>query len=505
MSSSAAISSDTASPNERRGSSRGVLHHYVVLVYFGEDNWGRLTNMSESGMAFEFSRPPSLHARVNFTFQVMGCMPVPEDASVLGESFEAAGEIVWLREFERIAGVHFVDLTEGNRKHIRQWLAFEASTDTLAARERAKEEVLPLPADTTEVSVPLGPATESEAISKADAEEGLARRAAPETLPEPEPEAEESRLTAAMTEAPPARLSEQDEPEEWEPGSRSSPSSQPSVARLTFLVVSGCLAAFAATAGVRIYMARAAHRADAAETALAPATGGEPAGEASVSSPGAPPLAATGSEAAPPFQVEVVDESGKRWMLWFVNKDSEKGIDQISRRTESESGAAKRKDTAQPEEPGTPHTFTLEAPNVNRSASDGSAANNPSAEAPAIQKELTVPDGQPIGGALEGSATPPAPVIRAPIGGMVQMARLVHSVPPVYPSLAKSSRVSGDVVVDALIDANGNVKTTKVLSGPVMLQQAATETVRQWKYEPARLDGQAVAMHLTVTVKFRMN
>src|SRR5438067_3267927 len=48
--------------------------------------------MSEGGMAFEFSRPPVLHARINFTFQVMGCMPMPHDASVLGESFEATGD-----------------------------------------------------------------------------------------------------------------------------------------------------------------------------------------------------------------------------------------------------------------------------------------------------------------------------------------------------------------------------------------------------------------------------
>ena len=92
MSSSPVISTDKAKPGERRSSSRGVLNHYVVLVYFGEDNWGKLTNMSEGGMAFEFSRPPVLHARINFTFQVMGCMPMPHDASVLGESFEATGE-----------------------------------------------------------------------------------------------------------------------------------------------------------------------------------------------------------------------------------------------------------------------------------------------------------------------------------------------------------------------------------------------------------------------------
>ena len=57
----------------------------------------------------------------------------------------------------------------------------------------------------------------------------------------------------------------------------------------------------------------------------------------------------------------------------------------------------------------------------------------------------------------------------------------------------------------SLIDAKGNVTGVKVISGPVLLQQAAMETVRHWKYEPARLDGQAVAMHLTVTVRFRLN
>src|SRR5207253_230646 len=93
------------------------------------------------------------------------------------------------------------------------------------------------------------------------------------------------------------------------------------------------------------------------------------------------------------------------------------------------------------------------------------------------------------GGVLNGRLTPPP--LQVPVGGMVQQARLIHSVPPVYPSLAKLTRVSGDVVVDALIDASGNVKTVKVLSGPTTLQQAAIETVRQWKYEPARLDGQA--------------
>src|ERR1700751_459693 len=125
MSSSPVISTDKARPEERRSSSRGVLDHYVVLVFFGEDNWGKLTNMSESGMAFEFAKRPSMDERVNFTFQAMGCMPMPQNGKAAGDSFEAPGKIVWTREFERGAGVQFVDLVEASREQIRQWLSFE--------------------------------------------------------------------------------------------------------------------------------------------------------------------------------------------------------------------------------------------------------------------------------------------------------------------------------------------------------------------------------------------
>jgi protein TonB len=77
-------------------------------------------------------------------------------------------------------------------------------------------------------------------------------------------------------------------------------------------------------------------------------------------------------------------------------------------------------------------------------------------------------------------------------------------VPPDYPALAKAQHVSGGVTIDALIDSNGRVTKMKVLSGPTLLEQAAMDALRQWKYEPATLDGKAVPMHLTVTVQFRL-
>jgi periplasmic protein TonB len=106
---------------------------------------------------------------------------------------------------------------------------------------------------------------------------------------------------------------------------------------------------------------------------------------------------------------------------------------------------------------------------------------------------------------LAGSnAQPSAPTAPLPVGGDVKQAKLISSVPPVYPSLAKSQHVSGNVQVDALIDANGRVTTMKVVSGPTLLQQAAMDALKQWKYQPATLDGKPVSMHLTVTLQFRL-
>jgi TonB family protein len=99
---------------------------------------------------------------------------------------------------------------------------------------------------------------------------------------------------------------------------------------------------------------------------------------------------------------------------------------------------------------------------------------------------------------------PAAPAVPLPVGGDVKTARLLSTVPPVYPSLARSQRIFGDVRVDALIDASGRVSAMKVVSGPALLQQAAMDSLRQWKYQPATLNGNAVPMHLTVTVQFHL-
>lgn len=520
MSSTTTTLKENERTEERRGSPRENLKRYVVLVFFGEDNWGKLTNMSESGMAFEFAKPPSLEERVNFTFQAMGCMPMPGNGKALGDSFEAPGKIVWTREFERGAGVQFVDLAEASREQIRQWLSFETSTNPSTPAEQTKPKPQPILA---ELLAPLepgssskGPSGKKELVVELDMPVPIA-----ETIPEPDSSFLESSVAEESYEAP--GWSAQEETANGPRVPESQAYSHPSVARLTFLVVSGCLAAFAVTAGVRIFMAREAHRADAEVRASDPTPGiGESTAEVNSSSPvptpvSLPPVSVTSSSAsssvasAPPFQVDVLDADGRNWILWFVHGGAKDKSNTPPYRpvTSSNSSAptmktTKREEAASPEKPQEVHSFTMVSPNVSHPVNSNTAGKL-SSEAPAIQPEVATSLGGPIGDVLVSKVAPAAPAAHGPIGGMVQQPRLVRATLPVYPQLAKSSRVGGDVVVDALIDAAGRVTTLKVISGPVLLQQAAMDTVRQWKYEPARLDGQAVAMHLSVTVKFRLN
>jgi len=86
----------------------------------------------------------------------------------------------------------------------------------------------------------------------------------------------------------------------------------------------------------------------------------------------------------------------------------------------------------------------------------------------------------------------------------VQAPRLIRKIQPQYPELAKETRTQGVVVLDCVIDQQGNVTQMKLVSGHPLLVQAALNAVRQWKYQPTLLNGIPVAVEMEVTVKFFM-
>jgi len=123
-----------------------------------------------------------------------------------------------------------------------------------------------------------------------------------------------------------------------------------------------------------------------------------------------------------------------------------------------------------------------------------------------------VPGGQMggvIGGVIGGvGAAPPPPrpsQTRIKQGGAVTAASLINKVQPTYPPLARQTRISGTVRLHAIISKDGSVQQLEVLSGHPLLVQAALDAVRQWRYRPTLLNGEAVEVDTTIDVIFSLN
>jgi protein TonB len=109
-------------------------------------------------------------------------------------------------------------------------------------------------------------------------------------------------------------------------------------------------------------------------------------------------------------------------------------------------------------------------------------------------------------GGMGGAPPPPKPTAsRIRQGGSVQAALLINKVQPVYPPLARQTRISGTVRLHAIISKNGTVTSLEVLSGHPLLVRAAMDAVQQWRYKPTLLNGEPVEVDTTIDVIFSLN
>lgn len=90
------------------------------------------------------------------------------------------------------------------------------------------------------------------------------------------------------------------------------------------------------------------------------------------------------------------------------------------------------------------------------------------------------------------------------VGGSIKAPTQTSKVQPVYPAEALAARVQGIVILEAIIGVDGSVTDTKVLRSVPLLDQAAMNAVRQWRYTPTLLNGVAVPVIMTVTVTFNL-
>ncbi|HET9804670.1 MAG TPA: TonB family protein [Candidatus Acidoferrum sp.] len=500
----------------------------AVLVRFDGTKWGKLINISEDGMSFEFAQAPAVAKTIAFQLESMNC-----GSAELGETrsvVQVDGWVKWSSEFERTAGVQFVGLSTDAREQIREWFPAEACSEIFA--DEGDEE--------TAQSFWMKSVETAGLRENAHAKEfSNARRA------------DTGRSDANVERARNEMVKEQSVVEE---------SAKPALTsnQTVVLGASACLAIVAVLTAIVVFRftpARAAASSENRHRALA--------GDAAQPS----------GDGLPTFKVEVEEAAGGRFVL-NVSSDASgrsvadnsnaealrvaaRSLAPVAAKAQAEpahiaaavatpatasatlstsasetrgplamgapvainSIAAPVLATATKEEPElpTPTSSTPEAsakgPSVAESAL-GALRATPAPATNAAKETSAASDAVIRGGAAESlgnrekeiSGYAPKPILDAvkPMRGQAQPARLIFSVPPVYPEFAKSERISGNVAIDALIDLKGKVTNMKVLSGPAALHEAAKKAVKQWRFEPARLNGEPTATHLEVTVKFTL-
>jgi protein TonB len=164
-------------------------------------------------------------------------------------------------------------------------------------------------------------------------------------------------------------------------------------------------------------------------------------------------------------------------------------------------------------------------PELPRSSRDQTANRTEVFQPPRIPQHYRMgadPDPQPPG--IEGPPGPPVPGIEGgftngrPIeivpppqppqtkiltrSASVMEAMLVRRVQPEYPRLAKNIGLSGTVMLRARIGTDGDVRDLELVSGNALLARSALEAVREWRYRPTMLNGQAVEVETQITVNF---
>ena len=174
-----------------------------------------------------------------------------------------------------------------------------------------------------------------------------------------------------------------------------------------------------------------------------------------------------------------------------------------------------------------PPDITLHAtsrPSTDRAPSDtpapipteAPASILPERDAPPSHPGPTTPDSSAIGqpGGLPTGLMAATPIPRPPDpprpAGPVRVAdlpvapRKIVDARPIYPDIARMARKEGTVVMEAVLDPSGHVTQLRVIQSVPLLDQAALDAVRQWRYTPSIYAGRPVSVLMTITMRFTL-
>jgi periplasmic protein TonB len=91
------------------------------------------------------------------------------------------------------------------------------------------------------------------------------------------------------------------------------------------------------------------------------------------------------------------------------------------------------------------------------------------------------------------------------VGGGITAPRPIDTPDPTYTEQARQAKIEGTCVLGLIVDADGHPRDLRVIRGlGYGLDEKALEAVKQWRFQPARKDGQPVNVQVSVEVAFRL-
>jgi protein TonB len=75
---------------------------------------------------------------------------------------------------------------------------------------------------------------------------------------------------------------------------------------------------------------------------------------------------------------------------------------------------------------------------------------------------------------------------------------------PIYPVEALRKKIEGQVLVEVVTNRKGEVLSATVITGPLLLREAAIEAVKQWKHEPYQGNNKPLKRIFTISISFEI-
>ena len=500
----------------------------LVYIVLGQSNGGIILNISEGGLALSSAEPLDADSLARMRFQLPGS----------SDSIELSGDIAWISESKRKAGMRFVDISEDTRNRIVGWILSEATPvkfrpEGVGAREtawrRSEMPTAPMPRIIPPQLANPGRVTQAHAqVSMPTPNAAPTLFGARTSVEAPAPVVQSPRPWGGTEHK--SGVEAGDDPRKILAWRRS----WGIVAVLVMAGASFLTGWFTAGSGSGILGRFRKTKLEAGETANG--VNSRPASSlASVPAPSVQSALPHGDEPEPLSSNTVGDFPGRPERNSRVEAGTSKPapasrdanvvgssvqiahpqqhvLEPLSGSSTANVLSSQAENVPPPgpgsvvSQPKETSVTTSPSANVNQSEVTRAAsaaeslppkpAENPEAVKPSISVSFNFNPSIRVAAGLKPQMSQP--------GATLRIGQLLSRVDPVYPEEAETQQMEGTVELHAIIGQDGTVRSVEQRSGPALLVPAAVNAVRKWRYTPSYVDGQPVEAEEDITVTFRL-